>query len=103
MIFIPIPPPRKVIQTSCCTRLVLRHVLQTGLGMGMGMNGTAQDCGTSSFRRHAIIGNGGLCPGKTHNHTNIMFINNGSLLMIMITLILLLIIMIIMIIQVIVI
>ena len=33
--------PRKVIQTSYCTHLWLEDVLQTGLGMGKGMNITA--------------------------------------------------------------
>ena len=42
MIFVPIPLPRKVLQTSYCTHLLLTDGLQTGLGMGMGMNGTAQ-------------------------------------------------------------
>ena len=42
VIFIPIPLPRKVIQTSCCTHMLLKSVIQTGLGMGMGMNRTAQ-------------------------------------------------------------
>ena len=42
MIFIPIPLPRKVQQTSYCTHLLFSYVLQTGLCMGMGMNGTAQ-------------------------------------------------------------
>ena len=35
--------PRKVIQTSYCTHLLFEDALQTGLGMGMGMNGTAQE------------------------------------------------------------
>ena len=42
VVFMPIPLPGKVPQTSCCTHLLLKDVLQTGLGMGMGMNGTAQ-------------------------------------------------------------
>ena len=40
--FIPIPLPEKVIQSSSCTILLYKFVLQTGLGMGMGINGTAQ-------------------------------------------------------------
>ena len=36
------PMPEKVLQTSSCTILLYRFVLQTGLGMGMGINGTAQ-------------------------------------------------------------
>ena len=39
---IPIPLPREALQTSYCTRSLLTNVLQTGMGMGMGMNGTAQ-------------------------------------------------------------
>ena len=35
-------PARKVLQTSSCTILLYKIVLQTGLGMGMGINGTAQ-------------------------------------------------------------
>ena len=35
-------PAPNVLQTSCCTRLFYKHVLQTALGMGMGMNVTAQ-------------------------------------------------------------
>ena len=42
MIFVPIPLPRKALQTSYCTHLLFKDILQTGLGMGMGMNGTAQ-------------------------------------------------------------
>ena len=38
---IPIPLPEKVLQTSSCTILLYKFVLQTGLGMGMGINGTA--------------------------------------------------------------
>ena len=41
VIFIPIPLPIQVLQTSYCTHLLFKDVLQTGLGMGMGMNGTA--------------------------------------------------------------
>ena len=39
--FIPISLPRNVLQTSYCTHLLSKDVLQTGLGMGMGMNGSA--------------------------------------------------------------
>ena len=42
VIFSPIPLPRKVLQTSYCTHLLLKDITQTGLGMGIGMNGTAQ-------------------------------------------------------------
>ena len=38
--FIPIPLPEKVIQTFSCTILLYKFVLQ--IGMGMGINGTAQ-------------------------------------------------------------
>ena len=41
VIFIPIPLPEQVLQTSSCTILLYKFVLQTGLGMGMGTNGTA--------------------------------------------------------------
>ena len=41
VIVIPIPPPETNIQTSCCTYLLYNIVLQTILGMGMGMNITA--------------------------------------------------------------
>ena len=36
------PLPRKVLQTSCCTHLSFKYALQTGLGMGTDLNGTAQ-------------------------------------------------------------
>ena len=42
VIFIPIPPSNRVLQTSCCTPFFYTNVLQTVLGMGMGMNVTAQ-------------------------------------------------------------
>ena len=42
MPFIPIPLPEKVPQTSSYTIWLHNFVLQTGLGMGMGINGTAQ-------------------------------------------------------------
>ena len=48
--FIPIPLPRKVLQTSCCTHLSFEDVLQTGLGMDMGMNGTAPARTLRSFK-----------------------------------------------------
>ena len=35
-------PARKILQTSSCTILLYTFVLQTGLGMGIGINGTAQ-------------------------------------------------------------
>ena len=35
VVCIPIPLPRKVLQTSCCTHLLFKHDLQTGLGMGI--------------------------------------------------------------------
>ena len=41
-IHIPIPLPTKVLRTSYCTHLLFKQVLQTVLGMGMGMHGTAQ-------------------------------------------------------------
>ena len=41
MILIPIPLPEQVLQASSWTSLLSRSVLRTGLGMGMGMNGTA--------------------------------------------------------------
>ena len=34
---------------SYCTHLIFKHVLQTGLGMGMGMNATAQYGQFSNF------------------------------------------------------
>ena len=37
----PILLPRAARHISYCTHLLLEHVLQTGFGMGMGMNGTA--------------------------------------------------------------
>ena len=39
--FVPIPLPEKVLQTSSCAIFLYKFVLQTGLGMGMGINGTA--------------------------------------------------------------
>ena len=48
--FIPIPLPEKIIQTSSCTILLYNVVLQTGLGMGMGVNGTAQERETQRRR-----------------------------------------------------
>ena len=36
------PANKKVVQTSCCTHFFYEHVLQTVLGMGMGMNVTPQ-------------------------------------------------------------
>ena len=55
MIFIPIPLPENIAQTSSCTILLYKFVIQTVLGMGMGMNVTAQDwrrgCRTS-VRQH---------------------------------------------------
>ena len=42
MILIPIPLPEKVIQTSSCTILLYNMFYKTVLGMGMGMNVTAQ-------------------------------------------------------------
>ena len=41
-IVIPISLPRKALQTSYCTHLLRKDVLQSGFGMGMGMHGTAQ-------------------------------------------------------------
>ena len=38
MIFIPIPLPERIMQASCCTTLFYKFILQTVLGMGMGMN-----------------------------------------------------------------
>ena len=38
---IPIPLPPTIIQTSYCTHLLSKHVIQIGLGMVMGMNSTA--------------------------------------------------------------
>ena len=40
--FIPIPLPEKVLQASSCTILLYTFGLLTGMGMGMGINGTAQ-------------------------------------------------------------
>ena len=40
--FTPVPLPRKVIQTLYCTHLLSTYIIQTGLGMGMSVNGTAQ-------------------------------------------------------------
>ena len=34
--------PRKVIQTSYCTHFLFKYALQTGLGMDVDMNDTAQ-------------------------------------------------------------
>ena len=41
VIFIPIPLPRQVLQTSYCTHLLSKDSIQTVFGVGMGMNGTA--------------------------------------------------------------
>ena len=40
----PIPLPEKVLQTSSCTILLCKCVIQSVLGMGMGMNVTAHNC-----------------------------------------------------------
>ena len=37
-----VPLPEQVLQTSCCTLMLYKYVLQTVLGMGTGMNVTAQ-------------------------------------------------------------
>ena len=42
MIFILVPLPEEVLQTSRCAILLYEVVLQTALGTGMGMNVTAQ-------------------------------------------------------------
>ena len=42
VIFIPVPLPEKVLRTSCFTHSFYKFVPQTILGMGMGMNVTAQ-------------------------------------------------------------
>ena len=42
VIFIPIPLPKRVLQTFDCTRFFCGGVLQTVLGMGMGIDVTAQ-------------------------------------------------------------
>ena len=47
-IYIYIPLPKKVLQTSYCSYLFQGNALQTLLGMGMGMNVTAQQI---SFQR----------------------------------------------------
>ena len=41
-VFITVPLPEKFIQTSCCPHLFYKLVLRIVLGMGMGMNVTAQ-------------------------------------------------------------
>ena len=41
-IVVTIPLPRQVLQTPYCSHWVFEYVIQTGFGMGMGMNGTAQ-------------------------------------------------------------
>ena len=43
VIFMPRPLPKRVLQTSYCTHFFYADVLQTVLGMGMGMNVTAQN------------------------------------------------------------
>ena len=40
VMFIPIPLPRKVPLTSYCA--LVKHIIQTGVGMGVGMNGPAR-------------------------------------------------------------
>ena len=54
MPFIPIPLPEKVLQTSSCAILLYRFVLQTGFGMGMGINGTAQCMRMASDKRASV-------------------------------------------------
>ena len=55
------PLPEKVIQTSSCTTLLYDFVLQTGLGMGMGINGTAQYRGVTGWHpTHVAFGPEGL-------------------------------------------
>ena len=41
VILVPIPLPEQVIEASSCAILLYKFVLQTVLGMGMGMNVTA--------------------------------------------------------------
>ena len=48
MIFIPIPLLGKVIQTSSCTMLLYKCVIQIVFGMGVGMNVTAQETSSHS-------------------------------------------------------
>ena len=47
----PYPCPGKVVETSYCTHLLLKPVIQSGLGMGMGMNGTAH----KRVRKHVFV------------------------------------------------
>ena len=90
MIFIPIPLPRKVIHKLHTVPICnFKDVLQTGLGMGMGMNGTAH----SPARRCLFaatcvsllenIGSGAKQPDMpdvghaTPRHINIRFVERG--------------------------
>ena len=63
MIFIPMPLPKKVLQTSYCTHLFSENVIQTLLGMGMGMNVTAQE-GFSWPRPGEIVRTGEAPPRR---------------------------------------
>ena len=42
VVFMPLPLPQTALQTSFCTHLLAENSTQTLLGMGMGMNVTAQ-------------------------------------------------------------
>ena len=58
VIFIPMPLSPKVIQASLCPHLLSENVLQTLLGMGMGMNITAHCLtATLSHNLHYDVGN----------------------------------------------
>ena len=39
----PYPCPKKVTQTACCTMMLIRFVIRTVLGMGLGVSVTAHD------------------------------------------------------------
>ena len=68
--FILIPLPRKVTQTSYCTHLLFADVLQTGLGMGMGMNGTADNAYLLLSCIHTSIPQGSFEPAGAANRTD---------------------------------
>ena len=49
VIFIPMPLPKQVLQTSHCTHSFQENVLQTLVGVGMGMNVTAHCSNTHIY------------------------------------------------------
>ena len=68
VIFIPIPLPKRVLQTSYCTHFFYRNALQAVLCPGMGMNVAARSCRAarraSAGRRADTRGSGDAAGAK---------------------------------------